>query len=555
MRDTVRHFLRGRRINSVVTASMAAVIVLTVTIITVLDVVRQRSIFETKLQEKGLALSRTLNDVLANSLYFRDMEKLRHLAQVASAQPEILSLTIFAPDGRILVGPGTAKFPTGSVAPEVVAATSSGQETDVRLLGDYGEVISPVVVSGDIIGGIRFRFDKAALAVEVRDTVVQHLWQGALVMLVGVFLAYFLARWIVRPVQDLANATNRISAGEFDFSIEQNRTDEIGDLARALEAMTKRLKEAERQQAELQSVQLREANEQLRQEVAERKRAQLASEKSSKNLADALENLRQTQQKMVQQERLSAVGQMSSGIAHDINNRLQVILGQADQLLLDETMRDVGEEAVGRVQMIRESVKDAANVVSLLRDFYRPKKQFEGFADVDIDRIVRGAIRLTEPLWKDQALRRGIQVSVEAELGELPIIDGSRSNLREALINLIFNAVDAVPNGGAVTVRTYVDGEFVVLEVSDNGVGMSEAVRQQCLEPFFTTKGESGSGLGLAMVYRTVNQHGGTLDIESARNEGTTVKLRLPASAAQSRSEPVAARQTAVRYSQYSGRR
>ncbi|MEL7449354.1 MAG: ATP-binding protein [Pseudomonadota bacterium] len=537
MNSAIRDFLSGRRISSVVTASMAAVIIVTVTMITVLDVARQRSIFEDKLQEKGLALSRTLNDVLANSLYFRDMEKLRHLAQVASAQPEILSLTIFAPDGRILVGPGTSKFPSGSVGQAVVESIANSGATEVRLLEAYGEVIKPVVVSNDVIGGIRFRFDRTSLDIEVRETVVQHLWQGALVMLAGIVVSFFLARWIVRPVQELHSATDRISAGEFDFAIEQSRNDEIGGLARALEAMTKRLKEAERHQAAQQSKRLREANDQLREEVNERKRAQLTSEQSSQNLAEALENLRRTQQQLVQRERLSAVGQMSSGIAHDINNRLQVILGQADQLLLDKRLADAGDEPLDRLQMIRESVKDAANVIT--RDFYQPKQQFDGFMEVDLASVAQSAVSLTEPLWKDQALGRGLVVNVVARLDGLPVIEGSLASLREAVINLIFNAVDALPAGGTVTVHGNHEGEFAVLAVTDDGVGMSEDVRQQCLEPFFTTKGEGGSGLGLAMVYRTVNQHGGSMEIESTPGEGTTVSLRLPARAARAPSKRV----------------
>jgi CheY-like chemotaxis protein len=110
----------------------------------------------------------------------------------------------------------------------------------------------------------------------------------------------------------------------------------------------------------------------------------------------------------------------------------------------------------------------------------------------------------------------------------VPPVAGEESPLREALTNLIFNAVDAMPGGGTLTVRTRRQGETCIFEIADTGTGMTEEVRQRCLEPFFSTKGEHGTGLGLAMVFGIVQRHGGSLDIYSTPGQGTTFSVKLP---------------------------
>jgi CheY-like chemotaxis protein/anti-sigma regulatory factor (Ser/Thr protein kinase) len=157
---------------------------------------------------------------------------------------------------------------------------------------------------------------------------------------------------------------------------------------------------------------------------------------------------------------------------------------------------------------------------------------------VDAHRLVADVVALTQPRWKDQAQAGGRPVRVVTDLAPVPPIAGRAEELRGILTNLVFNAVDALPEGGTITLRVHPDpapppgaGGHVVVEVRDDGVGMTEAVRQQCLDPFFTTRGRRGTGLGLAMVYGVVLRHNGTLEIDSAPGQGTTVRLRLPAHA------------------------
>lgn len=172
-----------------------------------------------------------------------------------------------------------------------------------------------------------------------------------------------------------------------------------------------------------------------------------------------------------------------------------------------------------------------------LRDFYRPPENVENLLPVEINPLVERAVALTRPRWHGQALGQGVTIDVRCELAPaLPELLADAAELRELLTNLIFNAVDALPQGGRITLRTALQepgpgegGErALLLEVADTGVGMSEETRRRCLEPFFTTKGTRGTGLGLAMVYGTVQRHGGTIALHSAPGAGTRFVLRLP---------------------------
>ncbi len=249
---------------------------------------------------------------------------------------------------------------------------------------------------------------------------------------------------------------------------------------------------------------------------------------SNRRQEEMIVALEATHQQIVQQERLHALGEMASGIAHDFNNALSSIMGYSELLLMTPEGLDDRERVTGDLQTINTAAKDAAKVVSRLREFYRRRDEGEIFLPVSLKQLVEQAVSLTQPRWKDQAQARGITINIETDFQKVPLVSGNEADLREALTNLIFNAVDAMPDGGTITVRTHAEGECVVLEFSDTGTGMTEEVRRRCLEPFFTTKGERGTGLGLAMVYGIIQRHEGTIAIQSELGRGTTFIIRLP---------------------------
>ncbi len=250
-------------------------------------------------------------------------------------------------------------------------------------------------------------------------------------------------------------------------------------------------------------------------------------------LEDTLHQLRSTQQQVIQHERLSALGSMAAGLAHDFNNSLSLILGYSELLLselADTPYRARSDEYLGTVIT---AAQDAARMFGRLRSIYRQADHDQEWQTVDLNTLVEQAATLTRPRWHGQALGQGVTIRLSTDLAPaLPMLLADAAELREMLTNLIFNAVDALPQGGEITLRTGAgeDAGEVVLEVADTGVGMDEETRRRCLEPFFTTKGQKGTGLGLAMVYGTIQRHGGRIALASQPGRGTTFRFYLPLS-------------------------
>jgi len=241
--------------------------------------------------------------------------------------------------------------------------------------------------------------------------------------------------------------------------------------------------------------------------------------------------LQQAQQIMMEQERMNAMGQMASGIAHDINNTLAPIALYTEALIVSELGKS--EPASRYLATIQSAVGDIEGITHRLRAFYT-HEEAGALEPVDIGQVIEGVVELTRPRWKDIPNKRGIDVLLETQVApRLAPILGSRTEVREALINLVFNAVDALPEGGTITIRAKKHGKGkeerrLAVEVTDTGVGMEEEQRQRCLDPFYSTKGAEGSGLGLAMVYGTMQRHNGEIQIDSSPGGGTTVRLLFP---------------------------
>ena len=250
----------------------------------------------------------------------------------------------------------------------------------------------------------------------------------------------------------------------------------------------------------------------------------------TRELESSNQALRQAQQALIQQERLRALGQMASGIAHDINNAISPIALYTEAMLEHEA--GLSPEGRSRLVTIQRAIDDVAQTVGRMREFYRPQVLKPNFENVDLNALVQQVIDLTRARWSDQPQRSGIIIELKAELASgLPEIQGADNEIRDAITNLIFNAVDASPKGGVIVVRSSVpagEPQRVLLEVTDSGVGMDEETRRRCLEPFFTTKGERGTGLGLAMVFGMAQRHGATLEIDSRLGAGTTMRLLFP---------------------------
>ena len=260
-------------------------------------------------------------------------------------------------------------------------------------------------------------------------------------------------------------------------------------------------------------------------DITKRKQAEDALRVSHRQLEETLDELKQTQQQVIQQERLRAVGQLAGGVAHDLNNSLSPVLGYAEMLA---AAADLPEKLREWALLIEMGARDAAAVVERLREFYRPQGEDEGdHTAVNLHELMTQIPQLTRPKWRDEAQRTGRNIDIELDLEGEVFVHGTPGELREILTNLVFNAVDAMPVGGEITLHLSSTPECAVIEVTDTGIGMLDDVASRCFEPFFTAKGSGGTGLGLSVCHGIVQRHGGRFEIDTEPGHGTTMRIIL----------------------------
>jgi signal transduction histidine kinase/ActR/RegA family two-component response regulator len=245
------------------------------------------------------------------------------------------------------------------------------------------------------------------------------------------------------------------------------------------------------------------------------------------DLKQTLQELRQAQDQVVQAEKLRAMGELASGVAHDFNNVLAVVLGNT-QLLLHQLEHLGPEEIREGLKVIERSSKDGAETIRRIQEFTGVRRDRE-FISLSLNEIVTEVVNITQPRWRDQTQKKGVQIELTTYLGDIPLIMGNPSEVREVLTNIIFNAVDAMSKGGKLTVTTQPQAEdWVEVRIADTGIGMTEDVKKRVFDPFFTTKGVTNSGLGMSVSYGIIKRHGGEILIESEPQKGTTFIIHLP---------------------------
>ena len=263
-----------------------------------------------------------------------------------------------------------------------------------------------------------------------------------------------------------------------------------------------------------------EADERLLSSIGHLAALALRSARLFEERTRAYGELASAQDQLVRTEKLRALGEMASGVAHDFNNLLASILGRAQltlQRLQDPQLRKW-------LQVIERAALDGAQTVRRLQEFTRTRRD-QPFVAVDLNEVVRGALEITQSRWREEAHSRGVNVEVHTSFGSLPTVAGDPAELREAMTNLILNAVDAMPTGGSLTLTTKVENNLIVVTVEDTGVGIPEAIRGKIFDPFFTTKGPQGTGLGLSMTYGILSRHGARITVDSHEGHGATFRL------------------------------
>jgi PAS domain S-box-containing protein len=236
---------------------------------------------------------------------------------------------------------------------------------------------------------------------------------------------------------------------------------------------------------------------------------------------------RLARERAAQADKLRALGQLASGVAHNFNNILAAILGHAQLIRRDSK----DERTIKRLDIIEHAALDGAQTVKRIQGFGLQQDASVCEA-IDINQLVQDSTNLTQARWREEAQARGLYYEVETELQPLPVIQGAASELREVFVNIILNALDAMPQGGRLRITTQLKGSTVRVNFIDSGIGMSREVRNHIFEPFFTTKGVAGMGLGLAVSYSIIERHGGTIEARSNLGRGSTFTISLPVAGA-----------------------
>ncbi|MBT5874531.1 MAG: GAF domain-containing protein, partial [Candidatus Latescibacteria bacterium] len=252
-------------------------------------------------------------------------------------------------------------------------------------------------------------------------------------------------------------------------------------------------------------------------------------------VAVALENarlyqmLQETQSQLVESERLRAVGELAAGVAHNFNNILTSILGYTELLTMEPDLKPF----LSHLEVITQAAQQGASIARQLQDFTRVQASASMHA-LNLNNAIEQAVRITRPRWAGMSDSASRQIDVVTELADIPPVNGNSPELVEVYTNLILNAVDAMPGGGALTITSEEREDDIVVTVRDTGSGMAPETRSRVFEPFFTTKGPTlGSGLGLSVAHGIIKRHGGAISVESTASEGTVFTTILP-----SRTEP-----------------
>jgi PAS domain S-box-containing protein len=240
-------------------------------------------------------------------------------------------------------------------------------------------------------------------------------------------------------------------------------------------------------------------------------------------------------QQLIQSDKLKSLGELSGGVAHDFNNVLAAILGRVQ--LLEMQCRHLFKKQENRksilalkagLEVIERATTDGAETVRRIQEFSRRRSDDKEYLPVDTNELIDNALEFTRMRWKDKAESKGIKYHIEKEFSSLPPVTGRSSELREVFTNLINNALDVMPEGGRIKIKTFTDNNLCIIKIEDTGIGIPKDKANRIFDPFFTTKGPQSTGLGLSVSYGIINRHRGTIKVDSIEGQGTIFTIQLP---------------------------
>lgn len=377
--------------------------------------------------------------------------------------------------------------------------------------------IFPIVLAAVVAVVLKYRF--------TNDPSLEHLIENIILAVVGAVgltmaaIILFYSRSLLARVRTLGDWIDAVLKGDLnDRAGMPTGKDEIGRLSQSLSKMLRELKQA-------YSVVQKESLDH-KQQADESKRQAEASRMGMRHVSEALHKMQESKDQMAQRERREVLEQVVRGVIHDLSEALTPLLGTLDLLRMRPDILRNAAETEQYMDEMRKAVDRAKKTLANLAGVFHKQQHIQG--PVDLNHLVEEAVAASEPYWKRPSASREGRIAIKTSLAGKDLVVGEDDDLRDALVNLIANAAEAMPDGGLLAISTKSEKSSVVLEVRDSGGGMAPEVQQRCLEPFYTTKKQGGKGMGLTVVSGVVQRHGGTMNIQSKVNEGTTVSISLP---------------------------
>ncbi len=471
------------------TLSMAAIIVVLMALTTALDIRSERERARASLQQRGLALSDTLSNAVSDAIYFGDIDQLGDVKDVVMSQPDIEYFRVIRTDGGLLEDSGQpGRYPVG-VGGGIGLTAVQRRDTVTRFVGDTLEVASPVSAGREVVGGIEIGFSTRSLDQQIGALTAKRVWQGVALLAIGVLISYGAAQYLVRPVRRLARAARRISEGEYEFTPEGARGDEIGDLSRAFEEMTRALRSS-RDRLEARAGELGRANEQLETEIAEREETQLELRRSRQRIVAVAESVRR---------------ETARHLHGSVQNKLILLLHRIDDIL------------------------DHTSSPDLLKELKDLRQQVETVAEQDVRRVSQQLYpailrRGLSPALQSLGDRFEAAIPVEMEIDQdLAVREKTESGLIPEQVRL---AAYRVAEEALTNVLKHAEATTVALMVSYNGGSVLTLSVRNDGRGFDIDRATNGVGIGTMRDYAEVVS--GVCDVSSSTASGTQVKATFP---------------------------
>ncbi len=441
-------------------------------------------------------------------LLMYDYTKLEQNVVEVAKEPDVVYAMILDSDGKVLAHSSRTDL-LGTRLKDRISINSI--TTNTKLVQEYrdkktGDVIwdisTPIYEQNVKWGVVRIGFSKNSLEHEIAQNRKNLIILALIAIIFAGGIATLLADKITYPIKELSEATLLVSKGDLNRKINIKTGDELEELADTFNHMIDELKKNRTKQKNLIK-QLKDKNIKLEEEIKARK---------------------QLEKEIIKIERLSALGEMASGVVHDFNNILNVILGRSELLMAKLNEKSVIDE----LNIIKKAALDGAETVRRIQNFSKINVDESNFEAVDINKIIDDSVVYVDTKLRREIKNKGIQIKIVKNYGDLPEILAEQSELREVFTNLLLNAIDAMPYGGTIKIITSREKDSISIKISDTGIGMSEEVAEKIFEPFFTTKGSKGTGLGLSICYGIIKRHKGNIFVKSKIGVGTTFTILLP---------------------------